>query len=171
MLGFVLGNGRVKGLLFCAAAYLRKGGITMSWEHNEREAESSFLPVQAMSAAAAEHKVADWGETSGSGAVKPHLAVYSPAQRKKKGSRIHLVSFAASVLLTLLAFGAALYGEMSADLLVPFLMLMAAIQLGMQLINWMSMKDRNDFYSIANLAFGSIMTLVAVGAAVYWVWI
>ncbi|MNC71518.1 Prokaryotic Cytochrome C oxidase subunit IV [compost metagenome] len=50
-------------------------------------------------------------------------------------------------------------------------MLMAAIQLVIQLVYWMHMKNQSDLFSILSLAFGSIITLVAIGAAVYWVWI
>lgn len=144
--------------------------MVMSLEHkNREEAAGPKIAVQTM-AAAVEGQVMEWGGGT-VGREKPVASGFPPATGKETGSRIHLFSFAASVLLTVLAFGAALYGELPADLLVPFLMLMAAIQLFLQLIHWTRLKSRNDLLSILSLAFGTILTLVAMGAALYWVWI
>ncbi len=146
--------------------------MVMSLEHkNIEEAAGPQNALQTM-AAAVEGQVMEWGGgTVGRGREKPAVSGFPPATRKETGSRIHLFSFAASVLLTVMAFGAALYGELPADLLVPFLMLMAAVQLFLQLIHWTRLKSRKDLLSILSLAFGTLLTLVAMGAALYWVWI
>lgn len=146
--------------------------MVMSLEYKNREAAAGPpIAVQTM-AAAVEGEVMEWGGGMvGREREKPVASGFPPATRKETGSRLHLFSFAASVLLTVLAFGAALYGELPADLLVPFLMLMAAIQLFLQLIHWTRLKSRNDLLSILSLAFGTLLTLVAMGAALYWVWI
>jgi cytochrome c oxidase subunit 4 len=135
------------------------------------ETSGSTVSPQPIAAAAMGEQSVEWGgEPSGGGDI-PHSPAGHAARSRESGSQLHLFAFIASVLLTLLAFGAALYGEMSVDLLAPFLMLMAAIQLVIQLVYWMRLKHDDGFYSILSLAFGSIITLAAVGAAVYWVWI
>lgn len=146
--------------------------MIVSLEHKNREESAGpQIAVQTM-AAAVEGQVMEWGGgTVGREREKLAASGFPPDTRKETGSRIHLFSFTVSVLLTVLAFGVALYGELPADLLVPFLMLMAALQLFLQLIHWTRLKSRNDLLSILSLAFGTILTLVAMGAALYWVWI
>lgn len=146
--------------------------MMMSLEHRGREeAAGPQLAVETM-AAAAERQVMEWGgRTAGNEEEPQGAAGFSAVGHPETASRVHLFSFAVSVLLTLLAFGAALYGELPADLLVPFLMLMAVIQLIQQLVYWTRLKSRNDLLSILSLAFGSLVTLAALGAALYWVWV
>ncbi|RAU92006.1 cytochrome C oxidase subunit IV family protein [Paenibacillus sp. YN15] len=144
----------------------------MSWEYNHRvEAAGSAVPAQAAAAAAAGEQAVEREAAPAREAELPLVSVHPAVRRRESVSRIHLFAFAASVLLTLLAFGAAIYGEMPADLLVPFLMLMAVIQLVIQLIDWMRLKNGGGLYSILSLIFGGVITLAAIGAAIYWVWI
>lgn len=144
----------------------------MSREHNGREGSAApLIGIQTLPSAGTPTQALEWDAAPGKENRQPVVSVFPPVRRRESGSRIHVFSFAASVLLTLLAFGAALYGEMKADLLVPFLMLMAAVQLVVQLVSWLHLKNRNSLYSVLSLAFGSIITLVAIGAALYWVWI
>lgn len=149
-----------------------KGGMAMSLEHSGREeAAGPQLAVGTM-AAAAERQVMEWGgRTAGNVGEQPGTPGFPSAGHKGTASRVYLFSFAVSVLLTLLAFGAALYGELPADLLVPFLMLMAVIQLVQQLVYWTRLKGRSDALSILSLVFGTLITLAALGAALYWVWV
>jgi cytochrome c oxidase subunit IV len=92
-------------------------------------------------------------------------------RHRQEGPRNHYLTFMASIMLTMLAFAAVVYGGMSKAFLVPFLILMAVVQVVMQLAYWMHMKDRGHVYSIIGLIFGVIITLTAIAAAVYWVWI
>jgi len=100
-----------------------------------------------------------------------HQHTSSPKVRHKvEGPKNHYLTFAASILLTMLAFAAVIYGGMSKAFLVPFLIFMAIIQVVMQLAYWMHMKDRGNAFPIIGLAFGAIVALTAVAAGVYWIW-
>lgn len=151
--------------------------MSWEWEHNHKaEAAGAAVPAQAAAAAAAGEQAVELEEEALIREAEPEsepplASVYPAARRRESAGRIYLFTFAASVLLTLLAFGAAIYGEMPADLLVPFLMLMAAIQLVIQLVDWMRLKSGGGLFSILSLVFGGIITLAAIGAAIYWVWI
>lgn len=99
-----------------------------------------------------------------------HSSSTPKVRYKPEGPRNHYLTFMASIMLTMLAFAAVLYGGMSKAFLVPFLIMMALIQVIMQLTYWMHMKDRGHVYSLIGLAFGGIIALTAVAAALYWVW-
>jgi cytochrome c oxidase subunit IV len=91
-------------------------------------------------------------------------------RHKLEGPRNHYLTFAGSIILTMLAFAAVLYGGMSKAFLVPFLIFMALVQVILQLTYWMHMKDRGHTFAIIGLSFGSIVALTAVAAGVYWIW-
>lgn len=91
-------------------------------------------------------------------------------RHKTEGPKNHYLTFAASIILTMLAFAAVLYGGMSKAFLVPFLVIMAIAQVILQLAYWMHMKDRGHVYPIIGLSFGAIIALTAVAAGVYWIW-
>lgn len=104
-------------------------------------------------------------------AEQQHTSSSGPRVRHKvEGPRNHYLTFAGSILLTMLAFAAVLYGGMTKAFLVPFLIVMAVVQVVLQLAYWMHMKDRGHVYAIIGLSFGSIIALTAVAAGVYWIW-
>jgi len=99
-----------------------------------------------------------------------HTSSAPKVRHKLEGPKNHYLTFAASIILTMLAFAAVMYGGMSRAFLVPFLIFMAVVQVVMQLAYWMHMKDRGHVYAIIGLAFGAIIALTAVAAGVYWIW-
>lgn len=87
-----------------------------------------------------------------------------------EGPRNHYITFMISILLTMLAFGAVLYGKMTTAFLLPFLVVLALVQVLFQLSYWMHMKDRGHTFPIIGISFGAIVALTAVTAGVYWIW-
>lgn len=95
----------------------------------------------------------------------------APKRRQRvEGAKNHYLTYIVSILLTMLAFGAVLFGGMTKAFLLPFLVGLAAVQVIFQLAYWMHMKDRGHVYAIIGIAFGFIIALTGVAAAVYWVW-
>lgn len=92
------------------------------------------------------------------------------SRRKPEGPRNHYLTFIASILFTMLAFAAVVYGGMTRAFLVPFLVGMAIVQVILQLVYWMHMKDRGHVFPVVGIAFGGIVALSAVAAGVYWMW-
>lgn len=116
----------------------------------------------------AERTGAAWGNGETDSEARAEF-IRNRSGRQSKHSR--MLAFTVLLPLAVLVLGAVLYGRLSLDLLVLFLMLMTGIQAVMQLAYRMHMKDRGYASSIVSLIFGSIVTLAAVVAAVYWVWI
>jgi len=91
-------------------------------------------------------------------------------RHKLEGPRNHYLSYIVSILLTILAFAAVLYGGMDRSFLILFLVGLAVVQSIFQLAYWMHMKDRGHMIPIVGLIFGAIVGLTAVAAGVYWTW-
>lgn len=91
-------------------------------------------------------------------------------RHKLEGPRNHYLSYIVSIVLTILAFAAVLYGGLDRAFLIMFLVGLAVVQSIFQLAYWMHMKDKGHLFPIAGLIFGAFVALTAVAAAVYWVW-
>jgi cytochrome c oxidase subunit 4 len=91
-------------------------------------------------------------------------------RHKLEGPRNHYLSYIISILLTMLAFAAVLYGGLDRSFLIMFLVGLAVIQAVFQLTYWMHMKDRGHLMPIIGLAFGAFVAVTAFTAAVYWTW-
>lgn len=91
-------------------------------------------------------------------------------RHKVEGPKNHYLTFIASILLTMLAFAAVIYGDMTKAFILPFILLLAVGQVIMQLAYWMHMKDRGHAYAIVGLVMGTVIAITAVIAAVYWMW-
>ena len=91
-------------------------------------------------------------------------------RHRQEGPRNHYLSYILSIILTMLAFAAVIYGDLNRAFLLWFLVILALAQVIFQLVYWMHMKDRGHTYPILFLSMGFITALTAVAAAVYWVW-
>ncbi|MCF6093640.1 cytochrome C oxidase subunit IV family protein [Microaerobacter geothermalis] len=87
-----------------------------------------------------------------------------------KSSKPHVISFILSLLVTLLAFWAVASEEVSAAFAVPFILLLAVIQVAFQLFYWMHMSERGHSYPLLFLGSGLLVVVVTVIAFAYWVW-
>lgn len=93
-----------------------------------------------------------------------------PKVKKEGGAKVHLVAFAVSIVLTILAFVAVAYEVVPVRFTVPFIVLLAIVQAMFQLFVWMHMDQKgHEFSRIA--IFGGLAVLVPVVISfVYWVW-
>lgn len=99
-----------------------------------------------------------------------HHAAGSHERHRVEGPKNHFLGYIISIVLTMLAFAAVIYGGMSKMFLVAFLTILAIAQAVIQLAIWMHMKDRGHRYPILFLAFGGFVAATAAIAAVYWMW-
>lgn len=86
-----------------------------------------------------------------------------------EGPKNHYLSFALSIVLTILAF-IVVYAEIGKTFTILFILVLGLIQALFQLAFWMHMKDRGHTYAIIGIAFGFIIALTGVAAVTYWIW-
>lgn len=91
-------------------------------------------------------------------------------RHRVEGPKNHYLTYIISIILTMLAFAAVIFGGMTKAFLLPFLVGLAVVQVIFQLAYWMHMKDRGHVFAIIGISFGVIIALTGVAAAVYWVW-
>lgn len=91
-------------------------------------------------------------------------------RHRLEGPRNHYLSYIISIVLTILAFAAVLYGGLDKSFLIIFLVSLGIAQALFQLAFWMHMKDKGHLFPIIGLLFGAFVALTAVIMAVYWVW-
>lgn len=101
----------------------------------------------------------------------PHESASNEQRRHRvEGPRNHYITFAISILLTMLAFAAVAFGDLDAQFVVAFIVVLAIVQAIFQLAYWMHMKDRGHSFPIVFIFMGAIVALLAVIAALYWMW-
>jgi cytochrome c oxidase subunit 4 len=99
-----------------------------------------------------------------------------PADRVKRtegheGPKNHIVGFAISIFLTILAFVAVANIEtLDRTFVLMLLVAMAIVQVVVQLAFWMHMKDKGHFFPVLFLATGCFIVFTAVIMSQYWVW-
>lgn len=100
-----------------------------------------------------------------------HQSAQNQSNRRHshEGPKNHYLSFALSILLTILAF-VVVNAQMGKTFTFLFIMVLAIIQATFQLAFWMHMKDRGHLYAIIGIVFGAFVALTGVVAAVYWIW-
>jgi cytochrome c oxidase subunit IV len=95
----------------------------------------------------------------------------SKRRHKHEGKQKHIIAFIFSIVLTLIAFatvGSA--GEVNPTFTVIILLVMAVLQVVIQMGYWMHMKDKGHMIPIMFMIGGAIIALTAIVMAVYWVW-
>jgi cytochrome c oxidase subunit 4 len=96
----------------------------------------------------------------------------SPANKRHKveSPRNHYLSYIVSILLTMLAFAAVMYGGLDRIFLVLFLVGIGIVQAAFQMAYWMHMKERGHLLPIVGILFGALIAGLAAITAVYWMW-
>lgn len=90
---------------------------------------------------------------------------------KHEGPQKHIVAFIFSIILTLIAFAAVgSAGEVNSTFIVILLLVMAILQVVIQMAYWMHMKDKGHMLPILFMFVGAFIALTCVVMAVYWVW-
>lgn len=99
----------------------------------------------------------------------------APSQKIKRapvheGPKNHLISFALSVVLTTLSFITVMNPNLSSTFKYSFIVILACIQVLIQLAFWMHMKDRGHFFPRVFILGGCIFVFTFVIMAQFWVW-
>ncbi|WP_166242774.1 cytochrome C oxidase subunit IV family protein [Paenibacillus turpanensis] len=94
----------------------------------------------------------------------------SGRKHRHEGPRNHILSFVLSIVLTALAFLAAANTEFSKGFIYLFIMILAIVQVVIQLYFWMHMKDRGHQFPQLFLWAGAFVALTVVAAGVFWLW-
>lgn len=87
-----------------------------------------------------------------------------------EGPRNHFITYAVSMVLTLLAFLAVYNVGISTTFVFIFIVMLAIVQAVFQLAYWMHMKDRGHLYAIIGISMGAVITIAAFVTALYWMW-
>ena len=91
--------------------------------------------------------------------------------RVHEGPRNHLISFAISIVLTVLAFLAVIYQDvLDAWFIVGFLLVLAIVQALVQALYWMHMKDKGHLFQRLFMAAGVLVTFTCIVMALLWCW-
>lgn len=92
-------------------------------------------------------------------------------RRRHEGKRKHVITFIFSLALTLIAFAAAgSAGAVDPTFTIMLLLVMAVLQVMIQMAFWMHMKDKGHRIPIIGIISGAIIAFTAIVMSVYWVW-
>lgn len=91
-------------------------------------------------------------------------------RHRVEGPKNHYITYIVSIVLTMIAFAAVIYGGLSQAFLYAFLVIMALVQCVFQLAVWMHMKERNHAYPIIGIMFGFVVAICVVVSAIFWMW-
>ncbi|RXZ83526.1 cytochrome C oxidase subunit IV [Paenibacillaceae bacterium] len=100
-----------------------------------------------------------------------HASVEEKGRRHKvEGPGTHFVAYIFSLLLTLIAFTMVGAGEVNTSFTYILLVVMAMLQVYIQMAFWMHMKDRGHVFPIVFVLTGVFIVFTCVIMAEYWVW-
>ncbi|MBD2847375.1 cytochrome C oxidase subunit IV family protein [Paenibacillus sp. IB182496] len=91
-------------------------------------------------------------------------------RHKVEGSQKHVISYIFSLVLTLIAFATVMAGEVNTTFTYILLLVMAGLQVYIQMAFWMHMKDRGHLYAIIGILSGVFVVFTMVIMAEYWTW-
>jgi len=89
---------------------------------------------------------------------------------KKDGVKPHIVTFIASIILTIIAFMATAYEVIPAGFTVPFIISLAIVQAAFQLLVWMHMDQKGHEFARVGIVTGAAVVLIVIIAFVTTVW-
>ncbi|MEB3102300.1 cytochrome C oxidase subunit IV family protein [Ferviditalea candida] len=88
-----------------------------------------------------------------------------------EGPKNHIIAFALSIVLTILAFMTVGYKDQLDQTFVwGFLIILAIIQATIQAVVWMHLKDRGHMQQRIFIISGAFVAFTAVIMGLYWVW-
>ncbi|AJY75518.1 cytochrome C oxidase subunit IV family protein [Paenibacillus beijingensis] len=94
-----------------------------------------------------------------------------PGKRyRHEGPRKHIIAYFFSILLTLIAFATVIAGEINTSFVYILLIVMAILQVIIQMSFWMHMKDRGHLFPIIGILGGVFVAFTLVVTAEYWTW-
>lgn len=89
--------------------------------------------------------------------------------RSRQERKDHLIAFIVSIILTILAFYAVAYGG-NARFVIPFIVVIGAIQAAFQLYIWMHMKDEEHRFPTTYIYVAVLVVFVTILAFLFMVW-
>lgn len=96
---------------------------------------------------------------------------YPNAKRtRQEGSKKHVIAYIFSLILTFLAFALVMAGELTNSFVYTLLVVLAVIQVFIQMTFWMHMKDRGHVFAIVAILTGVIVVITCVIMALFWTW-
>jgi Heme/copper-type cytochrome/quinol oxidase, subunit 4 len=100
-----------------------------------------------------------------------HAASVEQKKRvKHEGPKKHIIAYIFSLVLTILAFAVVISGDVNIDFVYIMLVLMAGVQVFIQMAFWMHMKDRGHLFPIVGILSGVVIVFTMIIMAVYWAW-
>ncbi|BCG57044.1 cytochrome C oxidase subunit IV family protein [Paenibacillus sp. URB8-2] len=91
-------------------------------------------------------------------------------RHRQEGPRKHVMIFVLSAVLTLIAFAAVAAGGVNPVFAVILLLVMAVIQVFVQMGYWMHLKDKGHMMPIIFMLGGFLIAGTCIIMALYWVW-
>ncbi|GGF93890.1 hypothetical protein GCM10010912_43550 [Paenibacillus albidus] len=91
-------------------------------------------------------------------------------RHRHEGPQKHIVVFIFSIVLTLIAFAAVAAGGVNPAFAVVLLLVMAVLQVFVQMGFWMHLKDRGHLIPIIFMIGGFFVAGTSIIMALYWVW-
>jgi len=87
---------------------------------------------------------------------------------RPEGSKKHVIAFVFSILLTFISFALVMAGEINTDFVYIMLVVLAIIQVFVQMAFWMHMKDKGHGFAIIGILTGVIVVFTCVIMALFW---
>ncbi|GGH38131.1 cytochrome C oxidase subunit IV family protein [Paenibacillus segetis] len=91
-------------------------------------------------------------------------------RHRQEGPQKHVIAFIFSIILTLIAFAAVAAGGVNTAFTVILLLVMAILQVLVQLGYWMHLKDKGHLLPIIFMAGGFFVAGTAIITALFWMW-
>ncbi|MCM3129381.1 MULTISPECIES: cytochrome C oxidase subunit IV family protein [unclassified Paenibacillus] len=91
-------------------------------------------------------------------------------RHRPEGPEKHIVAFIFSIALTLIAFAAVAAGGVNNTFTIIILLVMAVLQVIIQMAYWMHMKDKGHLIPLIFMAFGFFVAFTAIITALLWMW-
>lgn len=89
-------------------------------------------------------------------------------QTKHEGPKKHIVAYIFSLVLTYIAFIIVMSGEINKDFTYIMLIVLAIVQVFVQMAFWMHMKDRGHTFAKISIITGVFVVLTCIIMALYW---
>ncbi|MDQ0089269.1 cytochrome c oxidase subunit 4 [Paenibacillus anaericanus] len=99
-----------------------------------------------------------------------HVDSVIKRRHRQEGPQKHVIAFIFSIVLTLIAFAAVAAGGVNIAFTVVILLVMAVLQVLVQLGYWMHLKDKGHMIPIIFMAGGFFVAGTAIITALYWMW-
>ena len=91
-------------------------------------------------------------------------------RHRVEGPQKHIIVFILSIVLTAIAFAAVAAGEVNTAFTVILLLVMAVIQVFVQMGYWMHLKDKGHMMPILFMIGGFFVAATCIVMALFWVW-